>query len=93
MRTPIGHQILDRITEVYVNMAREIARRERLLIVTQKSADSLRAMLSEHLGDAEMAQITFFECDTNDTWARDHGFITLVSDDGKRLLDYCFNGW
>ena len=59
--------ILDRITEVYLNMAREIARRERLLIVTQKSADSLRAMLSEHLGDAEMARITFFECDTNDT--------------------------
>ena len=85
--------ILDRITEVYLNMAREIARRERLLIVTQKSADSLRAILSEHLGDAEMARITFFECDTNDTWARDHGFITLVSDGGKRLLDYCFNGW
>lgn len=85
--------ILDRITEVYLNMAREIARRERLLIVTQKSADSLRAILSEHLGDAEMARITFFECDTNDTWARDHSFITLVSDGGKRLLDYCFNGW
>ena len=85
--------ILDRITEVYLNMAREIARRERLLIVTQKSADSLRAMLSEHLGDAEMERITFFECDTNGTWARDHGFITLVSDGGKRLLDYCFSGW
>lgn len=85
--------ILDRITEVYVNMAREIARRERLLIVTQESADSLRTMLSQHLSDEEMERITFFECDTNDTWARDHGFITLVSDCGKRLLDYCFNGW
>ncbi len=30
----------------------------------------------------------------NDTWARDHGFITLVDDEGHaRLLDYCFNGW
>lgn len=30
----------------------------------------------------------------NDTWARDHGFITLVDDNGNaRLLDYCFNGW
>ena len=30
----------------------------------------------------------------NDTWARDHGFITLVDDDGHaRLLDFCFNGW
>lgn len=30
----------------------------------------------------------------NDTWARDHGFITLVDDEGSaRLLDFCFNGW
>lgn len=32
---------------------------------------------------------------SNDTWARDHGFITLVSDSGlpPRLLDFKFNGW
>ncbi len=32
---------------------------------------------------------------SNDTWARDHGFITLVSDAGlpPRLLDFKFNGW
>ena len=30
----------------------------------------------------------------NDTWARDHGFITLVDNEGgSRLLDFCFNGW
>lgn len=30
----------------------------------------------------------------NDTWARDHGFITLIDDEGHaRLLDFCFNGW
>lgn len=32
---------------------------------------------------------------SNDTWARDHGFITLISDEGlaPRLLDFKFNGW
>ena len=32
---------------------------------------------------------------TNDTWARDHGFITLTADDGSAplLLDFKFNGW
>lgn len=31
---------------------------------------------------------------TNDTWARDHGFITLVNGRGEaRLLDFKFNGW
>ena len=32
---------------------------------------------------------------SNDTWARDHGFITLLPIDGGEplLLDFCFNGW
>ncbi len=32
---------------------------------------------------------------SNDTWARDHGFITLISDTSlpPRLLDFKFNGW
>jgi len=46
-----------------------------------------------------MVQLTWPHAKTvgepsNDTWARDHGFITLVDDEGgARLLDYCFNGW
>ena len=59
--------MLDEITATYDEMAREIAKRENLLVVGEPS---------------------------NDTWARDHGFITLVDDEGHaRLLDYCFNGW
>ena len=35
-----------------------------------------------------------FRSPSNDTWARDHGFITLVDDEGHaRLLDFRFNGW
>ena len=33
---------------------------------------------------------------SNDTWARDHGFITLMADGEDclpHLLDFCFNGW
>lgn len=29
----------------------------------------------------------------NDTWARDHGFITVVEDSVLFLLDFKFNGW
>ena len=71
--------MLDEITAVYHQMAREIAQRERLIIVAPEDAayDMLRIV-----------------CDTNDTWARDHGFISLVDDQGhRRLLDYQFNGW
>ena len=38
--------------------------------------------------------VLIVEPPTNDTWARDHGFITLINDRGDaRLLDFCFNGW
>ena len=76
--------ILDEITAVYEEMAREIRKREPLLIV-----DAI-----PH----------------NDTWARDHGFITVEATLSPRnaepchnseeeresrlfLLDFCFNGW
>jgi len=71
--------MLDEIIAVYHEMAREIAKRERLLIVAPEDAarDCVRIV-----------------CPTNDTWARDHGFISLVDDQGhRRLLDFCFNGW
>jgi len=29
----------------------------------------------------------------NDTWARDHGFITVEEGGEHILLDFCFNGW
>jgi agmatine/peptidylarginine deiminase len=65
--------ILPEITAVYEEMAREIRKREPLLIVD------------------EIAH--------NDTWARDHGFITVEETDSRRtqkellLLDFKFNGW
>ena len=71
--------MLDEITAVFREIAREIAARERHIIVAPKDAarDCLRII-----------------CDTNDTWARDHGFISLTDDQGhRRLLDYRFNGW
>jgi agmatine/peptidylarginine deiminase len=59
--------ILDEITAVYEEMAREIRKREPLLIVD--------------------------DIPHNDTWARDHGFISVESEESVFLLDFCFNGW
>ena len=75
--------MLDEITATYREIAREISKRENLLIVGP-SANAHLSSLTSHLLPLE----------TNDTWARDHGFITLTDDEGHhRLLDFCFNGW
>ena len=59
--------ILPEITAVYEEMAREISKREPLIIVD--------------------------DIPHNDTWARDHGFITVEEDGQLILLDFQFNGW
>ena len=78
---------LDDITHTYIIMAREIARREHLLVVTPHPDDVRRQL---EMGGVEMGNVIIHCCPTNDTWARDHGFLTLS--DGT-LLDFQFNGW
>ena len=59
--------ILPEITRVYDEMAREISKREGLIVVDR--------------------------IPHNDTWARDHGFITVEEEGNLMLLDFQFNGW
>lgn len=84
---------LDEICETYLQMAEAIARRERLLVVTPH-AEETGAMLNGRLGKQMMQNVRIVELPTNDTWTRDHGFITLRNADGTPLLlDFRFNGW
>ena len=80
--------MLDEITAVYEEMAREITKREDLLIVAPKGVQ-LPSLITYHL--------SLFT--SNDTWARDHGFITVEEPTANSqkpkaiLLDFKFNGW
>lgn len=82
--------MLPEVTECYVQIARAITRYELLLIITP-SVDSVRNLLSK--SGIPMERVRFLQADTNDTWARDHGAITLVGNGKPRLLDFRFNGW
>ena len=55
--------------------------------------EHVRELLEARLGRARMARVVFACCDTDDTWARDHGAITLMGGDEPVLLDFRFNGW
>ena len=90
---------LRQITNTYLELAEIITRFEHLLVVTP-IVESTKNMLSERLSAEQMGRIHFFEIDSNDTWARDHGPITLVSRSKNNshiipihLLDFKFNGW
>ncbi|HPS11609.1 MAG TPA: agmatine deiminase family protein, partial [Paludibacteraceae bacterium] len=80
--------MLDEVSECFVGIAREIVKRERLLIVC---ADE--NTVREQLRDLPQDKITCVEIPTNDTWARDHGGITVMEDGKPVVLDFTFNGW
>ena len=108
--------MLDEITAVYEEIAREITKREGLIIVAPADAQPivhrssfLRALLALTFRSKNVPtssarfDIQVKECPTNDTWARDHGYITVVEAEDNsslftlhsslKLLDFCFNGW
>ena len=78
--------MLDDILHTYLDMARAIASRELLVVVTPH-VEEVRRMMAPTVN---MENVVFHACPTNDTWARDHGLLTLS--DGT-ALDFCFNGW
>ncbi len=82
--------MLQEVEECFIQLATEISLRGRLLIVAPDTAKVKEQLAGSK---ADLRNITLFECNTNDTWARDHAFITFS--DGERLMygDFCFNGW
>jgi len=80
--------MLNEVTECFVNIAKEILKRENLLIVCANT-DEVETFFSEE----ELANITFAEMETNDTWARDHSGITVLENDEPVIYDFTFNGW
>lgn len=79
--------MLHEVEECFVELADAIASRQPLLLVAPEYPEALK--------DCKYSDnITFFKCNTNDTWARDHAFITMTDPHADpQLLDFCFNGW
>ena len=84
--------ILKDVIRCYLDMAKAISEHEELIIVTPEP-EHVQGQLERALPAENMQRITLCQIPTNDTWARDHGFITLLAPDGFRLLDFKFNGW
>lgn len=84
--------ILEDVERCYVDMVKALSSRVHIIIVTPEP-ESVRELLESILSAENLKQISFCKAPTNDTWARDHGFITLLSPNCPILLDFKFNGW
>src|SRR5574344_1840093 len=81
--------MLEEVQQCFVQIAREIASREKLLIVTPEPDEVLKQIENQ----VNMDHVVFLQAETNDTWARDHGAITMLDGSAATLLDFKFNGW
>lgn len=80
--------VLDTVLPCFIQIAVTISRFEPVLVVCRE-AQALRQRFPAPLP----ANIRFFETPSNDTWARDHGAITVFENNQPVLLDFMFNGW
>jgi len=81
------------VERVFLDIAREITRRENLLIVCfdHEHRQSIRRRLV-HAG-LPMRAVRLYIAPSNDVWARDHGPIAVERHGRPILLDFTFNGW
>lgn len=80
--------MLDEVVPCFVNIAKEVAKREKLLIVCPDKDEVL-----SQLKGIDTSRVIFREMPTNDTWARDHGGITVFDNQQPVIYDFVFNGW
>lgn len=80
--------MLDEVENCFTEIALAVTQFENLLIV----CPDVEAV-KKRIGQVDFSRITFAEIKSNDTWARDHGGITVLEDGNKVIYDFTFNGW
>lgn len=85
---------LSEVEPVYIAIAKEVLKRQSLVLVCHNEVlqTHVQNLLSEAGVNAANLYTVPIPC--NDTWARDHGPLTVINKDGDVVaLDFIFNGW
>jgi len=81
-------ELWEEVTICYKKIAYEISKRQKLIIAAQNIEE-----VKEYIKDCNLENISIYNCLVNDTWARDHGGITIIENGKPVILDFQFNGW
>ena len=82
--------ILEEVSAVYCEITRQIVRFEPVIILAPETEKVVSALQT---AEVDLTQVTVCQIDTNDTWIRDFGPITVYDREQPLLLDFGFNGW
>lgn len=87
---------LERVEPVFQAIARAVLARENLIVSCEDifALQRIEAELNRHaLETGSNHRVIACPAPADDTWARDHGPITVMEGGGPRLLDFRFNAW
>jgi agmatine deiminase len=84
---------LESVTAVYLEIARAVIAREKLLIVSYDAAHAGAIRQRCVRAGLPVDAIRFVIIPTNDTWIRDYGPLGVSDGSAIRLLDFVFDGW
>lgn len=84
---------LSAVEATYTEIAREIARRE-ILIVVCRSGEHQRSIETRlTAAGIDPADLRWAVLPYDDIWVRDTAPLSVIGENGPRLLDFRFNGW
>jgi len=78
--------MLDEVTACFVEIIETTARFQDVLVVCD-NVERVKSFFNS------TQNIFFVQAESNDTWARDHGGITVLENGEAVIHDYIFNGW
>jgi len=81
---------LNEAEAVFMDIAQAVARFEKLIVVVPDKT-CIHTKLAAR--GVNMANVALYEIESNDTWARDFGPITVYENGQPVLLDFTFTGW
>ncbi len=81
------------VEPVFVAIALAIAQREKILIACYDEDHKQHVATRLQAAGLSAHRLLLHISDSNDTWARDHGPISVSCSGETRLLDFTFNGW
>lgn len=85
--------ILAQVEHVFIDIATQTSRFEKVLITCYDDAHQQHIASLLKTSACQLEMIHYCIAESNDTWARDHGPITIIENDQPVLLDFSFNGW
>lgn len=85
---------LKEVEPVYIEIARQVLKRQSLVVICHSESVQSRVQALLNADDIDTDNLHTFVIPCNDTWARDHGPISLVNEQNQiQALDFIFNGW